>query len=182
MDSPAEGGLVVVDGLRGRLPGERVATQVWPAGGDDGRAPRPVPAAVDVEPFGAELQRLLAANQRAKQKQIGYPLTLHTYHATNIPEASCTVTCDGNDACSNTTVDCPEHWGCSVSCTDNSACSNLFVECSTDGTCSLTCLSGGGGLCNGSQLLCGMDSCTANCPVNADVNVQCGESCSCVPC
>ena len=55
-----------------------------------------VPAAVDVELLGPEVAQLLAQNQRGKQKQVGFPLTLHTYNA-NVPEATCKVTCQGQE-------------------------------------------------------------------------------------
>jgi len=91
----AEGGIVVIDAVRGRLPTRRVVTQVWPAGPDGGgRAAEVVPRAVDVELLGAAVQQLLARNGRGKQKQIGYPLTLHCYAAT-VPRVEVVVTCQG---------------------------------------------------------------------------------------
>lgn len=91
-----DGGLCVLDGDRGRAAATQVLSSIWPeavlAGG---RAKDPVPAAVDVELLGPELQRLLAAQQRGKQKQIGYPLSLHLYHAGRGSGVTCTVTCKG---------------------------------------------------------------------------------------
>ena len=92
----AEGGLMVLDAVRGREAKQQVTTQVWPEGNQGGRAKDPVPAAVDVELLGPEVAQLLAQNQRGKQKQVGFPLTLHTYNA-NVPEATCKVTCQGQE-------------------------------------------------------------------------------------
>ncbi len=89
-----ESGIVVLDAARGRNGKTAVSTQVWPAGDDGQRARAPVPAAVDVELLGPEVQQLLAANQRGKQKQVGFPLTLHTYNG-GVTEASVKVTCQG---------------------------------------------------------------------------------------
>ncbi len=91
----AEGGIVVIDAVRGRLPTRKVVTQVWPEGPvGGGRAAETVPRAVDVELLGTAVQQLLAANGRGKQKQIGYPLTLHCYAAT-VPLVDVVVTCQG---------------------------------------------------------------------------------------
>lgn len=89
----AEGGLMVLDASRGRS-GDRSKsfTRLWPLPGGTVS----VPAAVDVELLGPEVQRLLADNKRGKQKQIGYPLSLHLYDAGS-SEVTCTVTCQGDE-------------------------------------------------------------------------------------
>lgn len=80
----ADGNLVVIDVGRGAAGGSRVITHVWPVA-PEGNQPKPtVPAAVDVELLGPEVQRLLAANGRGKQKQIGCPLTLHGHGARDL--------------------------------------------------------------------------------------------------
>lgn len=89
----AEAGVVVLDAVRGRKGGPSVTTQTWPqADQQGGRKRDPVPAAVDVELLGPDVQRLLATHQRGKQKQIGLPLTLHLYTA-DATGVTCTVTC-----------------------------------------------------------------------------------------
>ncbi|MCU0865714.1 MAG: CAP domain-containing protein [Planctomycetes bacterium] len=91
----ADAGLVVVDADRGRRGVDEVLSSVWPAPGQgSNRATDPVPAAIDVELLGAELQRLLAARGRGKQKQCGYPLSLHLYHGES-RGVTCTVTSQG---------------------------------------------------------------------------------------
>lgn len=80
----ADGNLVVIDVGRGTAGGSRVITHVWPVA-PEGNQPKPtVPAAVDVDLLGAEVQQLLAKNGRGKQKQIGCPLTLHGHGARDL--------------------------------------------------------------------------------------------------
>jgi uncharacterized protein YkwD len=90
----ADGGLVVVDGDRGRSASNQVQPTVWPIASLAGhKAKDPLPAAVDVELLGPDGQRLLKG-KRGKQKQIGYPLSLHLYHGES-RGVSCTVTSAG---------------------------------------------------------------------------------------
>ncbi|MFY9344209.1 MAG: CAP domain-containing protein [Planctomycetota bacterium] len=92
----AEGGIVVLDALRGRAVADKVITHVWPAANvQGGRARDPVPGSVEVELLGGEVQRLLAEHKRGKQKEVGLPLTLHCYHGANVTEATCKVTIRG---------------------------------------------------------------------------------------
>ena len=91
----AEGGLVVLDGSRGRAPSNQVTAVPFPAADiAGGRHKDPVPAAVDVELLGPEVKKLLRANKREKQKQIGLPLSLHLY-SSNAEGVTCTVTAQG---------------------------------------------------------------------------------------
>ncbi len=90
----AEGGIVVVDGARGRDVEDKVATRTWPRAKSGSRVETPIVSAVDVDVYGSELQQLLAANGRAKQKQIGCPLTLHGYNA-DLGAVACKVTIQG---------------------------------------------------------------------------------------
>jgi hypothetical protein len=90
-----ESGIAVFDVDRGRTGSTTVIAANWPDGSQGGRAKNPVPAAVDVEQLGPEVQQLLAANNRGKQKQVGYPLSLHGFSAT-LTGVTCKVTC-GND-------------------------------------------------------------------------------------
>jgi hypothetical protein len=90
----ADGGVVAIDGVRGRERKNVVPTRPWPKSPSGGRAEAQVPAAVDVELFGSELQALLAANGAGKPKQIGCPLTLHGYDA-DLRDVACKVTCQG---------------------------------------------------------------------------------------
>ena len=90
----ADGSLMVLDASRGREAKREVVTQVWPESHIEGRAKDPVPAAVDVESLGPEVVALLTADQRGKQKQVGWPLTLHCYHS-EMATASCEVECQG---------------------------------------------------------------------------------------
>jgi hypothetical protein len=91
----AEGGIMVLDCNRGRIPGDKLTSACFPAANQKGgRARDPVPAAVDVDLLGPEVQRLLSDNQRGKQKQIGYPLTLHLYWGKS-QDVTCKVTSQG---------------------------------------------------------------------------------------
>lgn len=91
----AEAGLVVLDASRGRAPSNQVTAVPFPAADiAGGRHKDPVPAAVDVELLGPEVKKLLRANKREKQKQIGLPLSLHLY-SSNAEGVTCTVTAQG---------------------------------------------------------------------------------------
>ncbi|MBL8751696.1 MAG: hypothetical protein JNK15_00230 [Planctomycetes bacterium] len=91
-----EGPLAVFDVQRGRSGKREVATQVWPEAVANGKAKAPVPAGVDVELLGPEVQALLAKDARGKQKQVGWPLTFHGYTA-QIPHVACKVECQGKE-------------------------------------------------------------------------------------
>jgi hypothetical protein len=91
----AEGGIMVLDCNRGRIPGDKLTSANFPeADNRSKRARDPVPAAVDVELLGPEVQHLLSENQRGKQKQIGFPLTLHLYWGKS-QDVTCKVTSQG---------------------------------------------------------------------------------------
>lgn len=90
-----ERGILVLDGRRGRKPATQSMTAVFPAADlQGGRKRDPVPAAVDVALLGPEVERLLAANGRKKQKQIGLPLTAHFYFSKG-EDLKCEVTVRG---------------------------------------------------------------------------------------
>lgn len=90
----AEGGIVVLDAVRGRAPSDSATTAIYPVANQGARAKDPVPGAVDVELLGPEVKNLLRKNQREKQKQIGLPLSLHLYHAAK-DGVTCAVTAQG---------------------------------------------------------------------------------------
>jgi hypothetical protein len=91
----ADGTLVVLAIDGGRDASTTVDTRFWPDGSVDGRHPTPLPGAVDVELLGPEVQRVLAANQRGQQKQVGYPLSFHVYHASDLRDVRVRVSCRG---------------------------------------------------------------------------------------
>jgi len=92
----AEGGLVVLDAQRGRQAGTSVTSSLFPAADQQGGRKRdPIPAAVEVDLLGPELRQLLQRHQRGKQKQVGFPLTLHL-HNSAVGNVTCTVTVQGN--------------------------------------------------------------------------------------
>jgi hypothetical protein len=91
----AEGGLVVLDAQRGRQAGTTVTSSLFPAADlQGGRKRDPIPAAVDVEWLGPEVRQLLVRHQRGKQKQVGFPLTLHLHNSSS-EGVQCTVTAQG---------------------------------------------------------------------------------------
>ena len=91
----ADGGVMVMDVLRGRAPSTQSTMRTYPVADlADSRMKDPVPAAVDVELLGSDVLELLQKNGRGKQKQIGYPLTLHFYDG-DPGEVQCQLTCDG---------------------------------------------------------------------------------------
>ncbi len=91
----AESGLMVLDAMRGRDSKDKVTSAVYPvANVTGGRMRDGVPAAVDVELLGPEVQQLLNQNQRGKQKQVGFPLTLHFFSGSG-KNVTCKVTSQG---------------------------------------------------------------------------------------
>jgi tetratricopeptide (TPR) repeat protein len=91
----AEGPLVVIDATRGRIASTSSTTMTFPyASSSGGRHAGPVPSAVDVDLLGPEVQALLKKEKRDKEKQIGFPLSLHLYGAAR-STAECKVTCQG---------------------------------------------------------------------------------------
>lgn len=91
----AEGGIMVMDAVRGRGPQATAQIRMFPlADAAGGRMKEPVPAAVDVEQLGADVRALLQQNGRGKQKQIGWPLTLHFFNGRS-DGVKCKVSCGG---------------------------------------------------------------------------------------
>lgn len=98
---------------------------------------------------------------------------------------TCNVDCIGdfmNDACNNTTIDCPDGWICNVTC--DRGCDGLVVNCDDDSVCSVTC--DGISTCDapGVTLNCGTNECAATCGFfnTGSIDTQCGDSCGCTPC
>jgi hypothetical protein len=90
-----ESGLVVMDVLRGWQGKDQVTPTMWPRKPADANAKATVPSALDVELLGPEALRHVAEDKRAKTKQVGYPLTLHTYGASGA--ITCKVSAQGNE-------------------------------------------------------------------------------------
>jgi len=85
-------------------------------------------------------------------------------------DADCTVNCTGNDACYAATIICPRLHSCTVVCgdgtgggsNDDNHCRDLNVECPIAGTCSIDCLGDSDNTCQGAELFCGYNSCSAD--------------------
>ncbi len=81
----ADGPICVLDVLRGRSTKSFTETVTFPYNNieKDGhrRAKDPVPSALDIDVIGPELRALLPKTFPAKQKQVGFPLTLHLFGA-----------------------------------------------------------------------------------------------------
>ncbi|HEX5052165.1 MAG TPA: CAP domain-containing protein [Planctomycetota bacterium] len=91
----AEGGIMVLDANRGRDGKEKLTSAIYPVANlKGGRMKETVPAAVEVELLGPEVQSLLAQHKRGKQKEIGYPLTAHFFWSTP-KNLTCEVTSQG---------------------------------------------------------------------------------------
>jgi hypothetical protein len=100
--------------------------------------------------------------------------------AINCPAGmDCVVNCNGNNACSGSTITCPANYGCDVSCSDNNgACNTANVLCSTSGTCDLSCQTSSQNSCDGLSMTCGQDRCTATCDATpANFTQTAGVSC-----
>ena len=99
------------------------------------------------------------------------------------PEAfSCEVGCSKNSACANVLVQCSELYDCSVSCDGVNACANMDIRCGA-GVCHLECGGSVSSVCANAEVLCSSNACTATCVDKVNVpRLDCGSSCSCVPC
>jgi len=126
---------------------------------------------------------------------------------TSCADPVCVITCDQDDQCESTTIQCPDGWDCLVECTaSDDACKLATINCPTDGACEVLCegmdscedghISCGGGLCevtceaaqdtcDGLQVTCDRQACSATCDF-ADPDempqLTCGEACECTPC
>jgi len=97
------------------------------------------------------------------------------------PGGPCAVTCDGNGACANATIDCPDGYDCTINCTGgNNVCSAAIINCNGASNCDITC-SGDNGACGATQVNCGNGKCTGTCS-NTKPDFVCGSSCECLPC
>lgn len=91
----ADSGIVVLDVTRGRAASNQATMALFPfANVTGGRFKDPVPSAVDVDLLGPEVQNLLRREKRDKQKQVGFPLSIHFYGG-NSGEVQCHVTANG---------------------------------------------------------------------------------------
>lgn len=91
----ADGATAVFDVSTGRSLDGKIDSRVYPfATGRDRKASFAVPASVPVAVLGAEVQSLLDAAGKGKQKAIGFPLSAH-FFAAGSDELECTVTIEG---------------------------------------------------------------------------------------
>lgn len=91
----AEGGIMVMDVMRGRAPQANSMMRMFPQADLAGNMMKAtVPAAVDVDLLGEDVRALLQQHGRGKQKQVGYPLTLHFYSG-NGNDVQCKVSSGG---------------------------------------------------------------------------------------
>lgn len=77
----ADTGIVCIDVQRGRVPSDRATVLPFPLGTEGNRYKGSVPAALDVELLGPDAAAVLERAGKGKQKQIGFPLTLHGFGA-----------------------------------------------------------------------------------------------------
>jgi hypothetical protein len=94
----------------------------------------------------------------------------------------CEINCTGgSQRCLGIDVTCPDEYACIVDCNSGgAACQGAVIHCSAQGTCSIGC--GAGNQCDGAQLLCGNDACTASCSGGSMPALTCGDSCMCTTC
>ncbi len=92
----ADGALVVLDVQRGRALDGRIETVMYPGPVRQGPNEPIVthPASVPVALLGAEVAQLLEANGRAKQKDVGFPISIH-YFGADQSDVACAVTVGG---------------------------------------------------------------------------------------
>ncbi|MBK8100986.1 MAG: hypothetical protein IPK26_28215 [Planctomycetes bacterium] len=77
----ADAGIVCIDVQRGRMPSDRATVLPFPLGTEGNRYKGSVPSALDVELLGPDAVAVLERAGKGKQKQIGFPLTLHGFGA-----------------------------------------------------------------------------------------------------
>lgn len=91
----ADGPTVVVDATTGRRLDGRIDSRIYPFPADrDGKAGFAVPPSVPVALLGPEVQQLLDAAGKGKQKAIGYPISAH-FFAGGSDQLECTVAIAG---------------------------------------------------------------------------------------
>jgi len=92
----ADGPLVVLDVQRGRALDGRIETVMYPTPARPGPNQPTVshPASVPVALLGAEVAQLLEANGRGKQKEIGFPISIH-YFGADQSDVACAVAVGG---------------------------------------------------------------------------------------
>lgn len=94
----------------------------------------------------------------------------------------CIFDCPGNiidgGPCNGLDLVCPAGWPCSLMCGD-AGCVDTTFTCS-DGVCTVDC--DGIDACDGTTVTCGIQSCTATCDIFTEPDLDCADSCDCVPC
>jgi hypothetical protein len=100
------------------------------------------------------------------------------------PGFDCQVLCTGPESCQGATILCPDVYSCTVDCggaQGPQACGNAKVQCSSNGVCFLDCT--GPLTCQGVDVTCGNNACTANCSnLATSPTVACGTACGCNHC
>jgi hypothetical protein len=100
---------------------------------------------------------------------------------------ACQINCTGDRACEDAVISCPDDHPCDVSCAcsggNTRCCQDATINCSTSGTCSVGC-NNASAACDGTDLVCGDNQCTATCHNNATHQpvVTCNNSCGCTEC
>jgi hypothetical protein len=96
----AQDGILVMDVVRGRAPRDKPESRYFPYNNVNvagvQRYKDALPAAVDIDLLGPEVAAILKKNGREKQRQIGFPITLHAFHG-SLGEPTCTVTANGEE-------------------------------------------------------------------------------------
>jgi len=96
---------------------------------------------------------------------------------------SCDVECS-DGACADATIQCPSLHQCFVQCIGDQTCVGAQINCgpnADDGACQLRC-STGIDVCTNTAMMCGQNSCIAQCLSDSAPTLSCGESCKCIPC
>lgn len=92
-----DGTITVLDADRGRAPKVQGTSIFFPITNVTGNKYKdPLPASVDVAELGPDVEALLKQNGRARQKSIGYPVSLHGYEA-DLKGVTCQVSIGGQE-------------------------------------------------------------------------------------
>jgi hypothetical protein len=91
-------------------------------------------------------------------------------------DGTCELRCDGEQACKERVVDCPEGYACVIECSGKQACEKLHLECADGTLCSLRCA--GEQACKDAVIDCGSSHCEVLCIEGMDAcektQLQCG--------
>lgn len=97
---------------------------------------------------------------------------------------TCTVTCVGEEACADRTLQCPEGLDCSLNCEGLDSCDNVVFSCPPDHDCRMSCE--GRDACGDTTFNCSSGDCTMACGVHVDSceggQINCGTGACILTC